>query len=61
MGSETPPETLAVLWSVQAGFLDAALHLIDTELGGIERYLADRMQLSASALAKLRERYLVAA
>ena len=61
VGSETPPETLAVLWSVQAGFLDAALLLIDTQLGGIERYLADRMQLCGSARAELRERYLVAA
>ena len=30
---------LALLWRVQQGFLDAALHAVDTDHGGIEKYL----------------------
>jgi len=56
--SSTPPEALAVLWRVQEGFLNAALHIVDAEHGGIERYLTHRLGLSAAALALLAERYL---
>ena len=56
--STTPIEALAVLWRVQQGFLDNALHIIDTDHGGIARYLAQRLRLSEAALATLATRYL---
>jgi protein-tyrosine phosphatase len=52
------PEVLAVLWQVQPGFLEAALHAVDTEHGGVERYLQQRMALGPAALRSLAERYL---
>jgi len=55
-----PPEALAVLWRVQQGFLDAALHAVDADHGGIERYLARRLRLSRAALDELARRYLQA-
>ena len=51
-------EVLAVLWQVQPGFLDAALQVVDSEHGGIERYLRQRLALSPAALRTLAERYL---
>jgi protein-tyrosine phosphatase len=56
--NDTPPEALAVLWRVQEGFLDAALQVIDTEHGGPERYLRQRLGLSDAALDALAARYL---
>jgi protein-tyrosine phosphatase len=56
--SETPAEALAVLWRVEQGFLDAALQVVDDDHGGIERYLGERLGLSAAARAALAERYL---
>ncbi|MBL0150284.1 MAG: tyrosine-protein phosphatase [Ideonella sp.] len=56
--SETPPEALAVLWQVQAGFLHAAFEAIDGEHGGVERYLGRRVGLSRGALDALEKRYL---
>ena len=58
MTSETPPESVAVLWSVRPSFLDAAMHVVDQDHGGIERYLRQRIGLSRTALAALAERYL---
>ncbi len=55
--SETPPEVLQVLWRVQDAFLDAALHTIDSQPGGLPAYL-QRLGLGPAALAALRERYL---
>ena len=57
-GSAIPPDAQAVLWGVQAQFLDAALDLIDAEHGGIEPYLRQRLGLSAAALEALAGRYL---
>jgi protein-tyrosine phosphatase len=54
----TPPEALAVLWQVQQGFLDAALQVIDTEHGGVQRYLGQRLGLGKTALDTLASRYL---
>lgn len=56
--STTPPEVLAVLWSVQAGFLQAAVQAIEADHGGISRYLAQRLGLGPQAMARLAERYL---
>ncbi len=52
------PEVLAVLWQVQPGFLDAALQAVDSDHGGIERYLQQRLGLSPAALRTLAVRYL---
>ena len=51
-------EVLAVLWRVQPGFLDAALHAVDTDHGGVERYLSQRLGLSAVARQQLAALYL---
>jgi protein-tyrosine phosphatase len=58
--SDTPAEALAVLWQVQQGFLDTALRIVDADHGGIERYLRQRLGLSAAALDALAARYLQA-
>ena len=55
---EIPPEALAVLWRVQQGFLDAALHAVDADHGGLETYLARRLRLSRAAQDELARRYL---
>jgi protein-tyrosine phosphatase len=57
--SEISDEALAVLWRVQQGFLDAALHAVDADHGGVERYLHQRLGLSRAALDELAARYLV--
>jgi protein-tyrosine phosphatase len=51
-------EVLQVLWRVQPDFLDAALQAVDQDHGGIERYLAQRLRLSAAARRRLLELYL---
>lgn len=56
--SDTPVEVLQVLWSVQEGFLQAAIDAIEADHGGIERYLAQRLGLGASARVALAARYL---
>lgn len=56
--SQTPAEALAVLWRVEQGFLDAALHAVDQDHGGIERYLTQRLGLGPAARQRLAERYL---
>jgi protein-tyrosine phosphatase len=58
--SDTPPDALAVLWRVQAGFLDTALQAIDNDQGGLDRYLQVRLGLSDAALDALAARYLAA-
>jgi protein-tyrosine phosphatase len=55
---DLPEELLAVLWQVQQGFLDAALHVVEQDHGGIEAYLRQRLGLSPAAHALLGERYL---
>lgn len=56
--SDTPADALAVLWRVQAGFLDAALQSVDAEHGGVDRYLSQRLGLGPAARAALAARYL---
>lgn len=56
--SKTPAEALAVLWTVQAGFLEAAWDTIDQVHGGLETYLRDHLRVSAQARDALQQRYL---
>jgi protein-tyrosine phosphatase len=55
-----PADALAVLWSVQPSFLHTALGHIERDHGGLDRYLAGRMKLSAAARNRLQAHYLVA-
>ncbi len=56
--SDLPPEALAVVWQVQAGFLDAALDIVDRTPGGIDGYFSQRLGLTPAALDALAARYL---
>lgn len=58
MGSHAPEEVLAVLWRVQAEFLDAALHKVDTDFGGVQAYLVEVLGVDAAAQRELAQRYL---
>jgi len=51
-------EVRAVLWRVQPGFLQAALQVVDSDHGGVDRYLHDRLGLGPAALRALADRYL---
>ena len=53
-----PPEVMQVLWRVQAEFLDAALHAVDTDHGGVDAYLQRELGLSPVALRQLATLYL---
>ena len=53
-----PAEASAVLWGVQASFLETALHLVDTEHGGIDHYLRHHLRLTPAALRALQAKYL---
>lgn len=56
--SETPADVLAVLWRVQASFLDAALQTVDDGHGGIDRYLQERLGMGRAEREALARRYL---
>lgn len=58
MGSHAPEEVLAVLWRVQEEFLNAALHKVDTEFGGVQPYLVEVLGVDAAAQKELAGRYL---
>jgi protein-tyrosine phosphatase len=58
VGHDIAHETLAVLWSVRSGFLQAALAAIEDDHGGIDRYLEQRMKLTTSARERLARLYL---
>ena len=58
VASDTPPESVAVLWGVRPSFLEAALQVIDHDHGGIEKYLHQRIGLDRAALDALAARYL---
>jgi protein-tyrosine phosphatase len=51
-------DALAVLWRVEASFLDEALRAIDGDHGGVERYLERRLGLGRAALGTLARRCL---
>lgn len=53
-----PDEALAVLWRVERNFLDAALAAIDTDHGGMDRYLTQRLGLTPAARQALQGKYL---
>jgi protein-tyrosine phosphatase len=53
-----PPDALAVLWSVQPRFLQAARARIEQAHGGLQAYLAQRIQLTPAARQRLRQLYL---
>lgn len=55
-----PEEVLAVLWRVQAEFLDAALHKVDQDYGGLQTYLVDVLGVDSAAQRELAGRYLQA-
>ena len=60
MGSHAPEEVLRVLWRVQEEFLDAALHMVDNDFGGVQPYLVDVLGVDAAAQKELAGRYLQA-
>lgn len=60
MGSHAPEDVIAVLWRVQEDFLDAALHRVDKDFGGLQAYLADVLGVDAAARRELERRYLQA-
>ena len=60
IGSHAPEEVLAVLWRVQEEFLNAALHKVDTEFGGVQPYLVEVLGVDAAAQKELARRYLQA-
>lgn len=61
MGSHAPEEVLAVLWRVQEEFLDAALHMVDQDYGGVQSYLVEVLGVDAAAQRQLAGLYLQAA
>lgn len=58
--TKTRRDVLEVLWRVDEGFLDAALHALDADQGGIDRYLGQRLGLTRAARDTLAARYLEA-
>lgn len=56
--TDTPAEALAVLWRVQADFLEAAFEVLDAVHGGVDRYLQERLRVGPAARQALAERYL---
>jgi protein-tyrosine phosphatase len=61
VSDELPAPAAAVLWRVQAGFLDAALQTIEARHGGVDTYLGGPLGLSAAARQALVDRYLAPA
>ena len=56
--SGAAPAGLQVLWRVQEDFLDAALHGVEVEYGGIAPYLERVLGLNAAARQRLGQLYL---
>ena len=55
-----PKEVLDVLWGVQAGFLDAALEVVDADYGGMPVYLEKTLGLGPEQRQRLISLYLQA-
>lgn len=53
-----PQEVLQVLWRVQEEFLDAALHAVDADYGGVDRYLKEALRLGERERQQLAQLYL---
>lgn len=56
--SRAPREILQVLWRVQQEFLDAALHAVDQDYGGVDNYLARELGVRAPERRRLGQLYL---
>ncbi len=56
--ARAPREVLNVLWRVQQEFLDAALHAVDQDYGGVDSYLARELGVAEPERRRLRELYL---
>jgi protein-tyrosine phosphatase len=56
--TDTPAEALAVLWRVQADFLEAAFDALEADHGGVEQYLQQRLRVGPAARQALADRYL---
>ena len=54
----TTPAGLQVLWRVQEDFLEAALHGVEVEYGGIAPYLERVLGLNTAAQQRLKQLYL---
>ena len=61
LGSHAPEDVLRVLWRVQEEFLNAALHSVDQDFGGVPTYLVEVLGVDATAQKALAQRYLQAA
>lgn len=53
-----PQEVLDVLWRVQEDFLDAALHAVESDYGGVPKYLKQALGLGPTEQARLAALYL---
>ena len=53
-----PEAVLNVLWRVQEDFLEAALQAVDTDHGGVQRYLEHRLGVGPSERKRLAQWYL---
>lgn len=56
--SSTPEEVLNVIWRVREDFLQAALHAVERDHGGLQRYLERRLGLDGAAHRRLIDLYL---
>ena len=56
--TDLPLEVLEVVWRVQEEFLDAALHAVEADYGGVDRYLSQALGLRERERARLAELYL---
>ena len=57
-GSQLDPEVLRVLWRVQEEFLDAALHAVDKDYGGVQPYLQTALRVSPADQRRFAALYL---
>ncbi|MDA8456034.1 tyrosine-protein phosphatase [Acidovorax sp. GBBC 3334] len=53
-----PDEVLNVLWRVQEDFLEAALQAVESDHGGVDRYLEQRLGVGAAERERLAQLYL---
>ena len=60
LGSHAPEDVLRVLWRVPEEFLNAALHRVDQDLGGVPTDLVAVLGVDAAAQKALAQRYLQA-
>jgi len=56
--SRAPQEVLDVLWRVDEAFLEAALHAVEADYGGIDGYLRQRLGVAEKERARLAALYL---